>query len=139
MSLSLSSLQVIPTSFATVSIGFKDDHTLSKKLNALAQAGFQAIELGFPDLVSFASMHLRKEVGPNDYDDLFTAAKVVKAMCDAKNIKILMLQPFSNFEGWQEGSPERKDAFERAENWIKIMQACGTDMLQVNVNISMKV
>ena len=42
-----------------------------------------------------------------------------------------MLQPFANFEGWKEGSDGRKDAFERAAGWIQIMQACGTDLLQV--------
>ena len=131
MSLSLSSLQSIPVAFASVSIGCKDEHTLPKKLDAIANAGFHAIELGMPDLLAFATMHLRHEVGPYDFDDLCTAAKVVKAQCDAKKLKILILQPFSNFEGWQEGSEERKDAFTRAKGWIRIMEAAGTDMLQV--------
>ena len=43
----------------------------------------------------------------------------------------MMLQPFANFEGWKEGSTERKEAFERAEGWIRIMKALSTDMLQV--------
>ncbi|KAJ9663443.1 hypothetical protein H2201_005651 [Coniosporium apollinis] len=131
MSLSLDSLQSIPVSYASVSIGYKEEHTLPKKLEAISAAGFQAIELGFPDLLSFASLYLKKEVGPKDWDDLCTAAKVVKSQCDAKGLKILILQPFSNFEGWSEGSDERKDAFDRAKGWIKIMEACGTDMLQV--------
>ncbi|GAB7353293.1 hypothetical protein MBLNU459_g3794t1 [Dothideomycetes sp. NU459] len=131
MSLSRESLKSIPTSYATVSIGCKDEHTLPKKLQAISEAGFTAIELGMPDLLTFASTHLRHEVGPYDYDDLCTAAAVVKAMCDAQNSKVMMLQPFSNFEGWAEGSEERKDAFRRAEGWIRIMQAVGCDMLQV--------
>ena len=44
-----------------------------------------------------------------------------------------MLQPFSNFEGWPQGSKERGDAFSRAKGWIQIMQAVGTDMLQVRL------
>lgn len=84
-----------------------------------------------PDILEFASMHLRKEVGPDEYDDLVTASRLTKAMCDAKGLKVLMLQPFSNFEGWAEGSSEREDAFRRAKGWIKIMEAAGTDMLQV--------
>ena len=52
-------------------------------------------------------------------------------MCDAKGLKILILQPFGNFEGWPENSPERADAWKRAEGWMRIMEACGTDMLQV--------
>ncbi|TKA75811.1 hypothetical protein B0A49_05222 [Cryomyces minteri] len=131
MSLSLSSLQNIPTCYASCSIGCKDEHTLPKKLEAISAAGFQAIELSMPDLLSFATMHLRHEVGPYDYDDLCAAARVVKTMCEAKGLKILILQPFANFEGWAEGSDERKDAFVRAKGWIRIMEACGTDMLQV--------
>lgn len=132
MSLSSSSLQSISASYATVSIGYKDEHTLPKKLNALAMAGFTGIELGFPDLLAFASLHLRHEVGPYDYDDLVTAAKVVKAQTDAKEMKVMLLQPFANFEGWPEGSDERKDAFKRAEGWIRIMEAVGCDTLQVS-------
>ena len=132
MSLKADSLKGIPVAFASCSIGCKEEHTLPKRLNAIANAGFQAIELSMPDLLSFASLHLRKEVGPYDYDDLCTAAKVVKAQCDAKSLKILILQPFSNFEGWAEGSKEREDAWTRVNGWIRIMQAAGTDMLQVS-------
>ena len=132
-------LDRIPTCYASVSIGCKPEHTLPKKLDAIAAAGFQAIELGFPDLLSFANQHLRpgqQEGGPDeitnhDYDNLCAAAKVVKTMCDAKGLEILILQPFSNFEGWPEGSEERKDAWTRAEGWMRIMEAAGTDMLQV--------
>jgi len=133
MTLQLSSLTTVPVSYATCSIGCRDDHTLPKKLDAISKAGFAAIELSMPDIVSFASLHIRTEVGPSDYDDLVSAAKVIKAMCDAKELKVLMLQPFSNFEGWPEGSDERKDAFDRARGWIRIMEASGTDMLQVSV------
>lgn len=131
MSLTKDSLKSVPISFATCSIGYQDEHTLPKKLDALHKAGFTAIELAFPDLVTFASLHLRHKVEETDYEDICAAARVVKAMCDAKEMKVLMLQPFANFEGWPEGSEGRKDAFSRAEGWIKVMDAAGTDMLQV--------
>lgn len=125
------SLANIPLSLATVSIGCKPSHTLSEKLNAIAGAGFKGIELGFPDLVSFASMHLRKEVQPKDWEDLVTAAKVIKAMCVAKELEVMLLQPFANFEGWKLGSSEREDAFERLNGWVKVMKAVGCKTLQV--------
>lgn len=131
--LSSGSLYTVPASYATVSLGWKPEHTLPKKLDAIAAAEFTGIELGFPDLLDFAKMHLRKEVGPKDFDELVSVAKVVKTMTEAKGLKIMLLQPFSNFEGWQEGSEERKDAFERAEGWIRIMQACGCETLQVSL------
>lgn len=131
MSLQLESLKGIPISFATCSIGCKPDDKLQKKINALSAAGFKAIELAFPDIQQVASDHLRKEVQASDYDDLCTAARVIKAWLDAKGMKVMMIQPFTNFEGWPEGSQERKDVFSRAKGWIEIMKACGTDILQV--------
>ncbi|KAJ4286624.1 hypothetical protein N0V88_007913 [Collariella sp. IMI 366227] len=52
-------------------------------------------------------------------------------MCAGHGLKVLILQPFSNFEGWPTESQQRKDAFDRANGWIDIMEAVGTDMLQV--------
>lgn len=116
----MDSLQQIPLAFASCSIGYKQEHTLPKKLNAIAAAGFSAIELSMPDLVSFANLHLRSDqlpggsqqsIGDHDFDDLVAAAKVLKTLLDAKGLKVFMMQPFANFEGWAEGSEERKDAW----------------------------
>ena len=130
--LSKESLNSIPTAFASCSIGYKKEHTLPKRLEAIAAAAFQAIELSFPDILSFANLYLQREVHPTDYDDLCSTANEIKAMCDSHGLKILMLQPFANYEGWPEGSEGWADAEARAAGWIKIMKACGTDMLQVN-------
>ncbi|KAI5892604.1 xylose isomerase-like protein [Schizophyllum commune H4-8] len=129
--MSTSLIEQIPTSFATCSIGYAPSHTLPKKLDAIHQAGFQAIELSFPDLQGFAKEYLKRDVPEDDYEALCEAGKRVKELCAERKLHILMLQPFANFEGWPEGSEERKNAFERAKGWIRIMQAVGTDMLQV--------
>ncbi|KAF2405456.1 xylose isomerase-like protein [Trichodelitschia bisporula] len=131
MALKSSSLSKIPTAFASCSIGCRDDHTLPKKLQAISAAGFSAIELSMPDIVSFASTYFHQPVASDHYDSLVEAARVIRGICDTQGLEILMLQPFSNFEGWQHGSDERKDAFDRARGWIRIMEAAGTDMLQV--------
>jgi len=140
----MDNLSSIPVAYASCSIGCKPEHTLPKKLNAIAAAGFTAIELSMPDLLSFANTVLRpsqqddpnakSEIGPYDFDDLCEAARVVKAQCDSKSLKILILQPFANFEGWPEGSEEREDAWTRVKGWMKIMEAAGTDMLQVGAS-----
>ena len=124
----------VPTCYASCSIGSPTD-PLPAKLAAISAAGFDAIELSFPDLLNFAKSHLKKKVGDSDYNDLCVAGEEVKKLCNANGLKILVLQPFSNFEGWPKRSPERRDAFERAEGWIRIMQAVGTDMLQVGHSI----
>lgn len=125
-----SSLDQIPTSYATVSVGTPST-ALPQKLSAISSAGFKAIELGFTDLVSFASPHFKKEINDHDFKSLCEAGMEVKKLCEKNKWGIMMLQPFSNFEGWPEESQERGNAFVRARGWIEIMKAVGTDLLQV--------
>lgn len=129
-SITRSSLQTIPTSIATVSVGTPDT-PLEDKLAAISSAWFQAVELGFPDLLSFASSHFSRKIAEDDYNSLCKAATEIRTLCKHYNLGIMMLQPFSNFEGWEKGSKERKEAFAKAKGWIQIMEAIGTDMLQV--------
>ncbi|KAL5359367.1 xylose isomerase-like protein [Aspergillus floccosus] len=124
-------LQNIPLSYASCSIGCTDDDTLTRKLEAISAAGFTAIELAFPDIVDYASQKLGYQVAPDDYAQLVDIAKEIRKLCGEKRLGIMMLQPFANFEGWPRGSEERADAFARADGWIAIMEALGTDMLQV--------
>ncbi|KAF6820077.1 xylose isomerase-like TIM barrel [Colletotrichum plurivorum] len=119
-----------PLAFATCSLG-QPHHTLPQKLTAIASAGFNGIELSLPDLQSFASLHFRKEIVEDDYTSLSEATTLVREQCKKLGLEIMVLQPFSNFEGWPRGSQERKDAFERARGWVEIMSAAGTRMLQV--------
>lgn len=120
----------VPLSIASCSIGLPR-HTLHQKVEALSQAGFRGIELSMPDLQSFASSHLGTDVAANDYTALCRAGVEIRRLCAAHGLEIMLLQPFSNFEGWPEGSPERRDAFERAGAWISVMDAVGADTLQV--------
>jgi hypothetical protein len=55
-------------------------------------------------------------------------------LTDELGLKIMMLQPFANFEGWKKGThdKERQQAFDKAKGWIKIMEAAGITLLQVN-------
>ena len=101
------------------------------KLRALASASFNGIELAFPDLLAFTETYFNRKVEATDYDSICRAGKEIKELCNGLGLEIIMLQPFSNFEGWKEGSEERKDALDRAKGWIRGMEAVGTDMLQV--------
>ncbi|KAL9105085.1 MAG: hypothetical protein Q9163_000003 [Psora crenata] len=130
MSITSESLSSIPTSYATVSIGTPKT-PLPEKLRAIVGAGWQGIELGFPDLLSFASQESGRDVEAQEFDILCKYGKEVKSICAGLGLKIVMLQPFSNFEGWKPDSQEREDAFRRAQGWIRIMEAVGCDMLQV--------
>jgi sugar phosphate isomerase/epimerase len=127
----VSSLQRVPLAYATCSIGCRPSDSLPRKLEAIAQAGFIAIELSFPDIIDYGSHILGHSVEPENYPELLTIAQEIRKLCDANGLKVMMLQPFANFEGWAKGSPERQDAFKRALGWIEIMKVVGTDLLQV--------
>ena len=123
-------LNEVPFSIATVSVEIEKTD-LIKNLSAIVAARFTGIELGFSDLLSYATAYLSRTIKGNDYDSLVQAAVDVKRLAAAYGLTIMMIQPFANFEGWKEGSEQRDEAFERAERWIRTMKAVGTDMLQV--------
>lgn len=101
------------TSIATVSVS----GGLDKKLEAIAAAGFDAVEIFENDLLVFDSSPL--EVG-----------KMVRD----KGLKISLFQPFRDFEGMPEA--QRSRTFDRAERKFDMMQELGTDLLLVCSNVS---
>ena len=125
------SLRQIPLAYASCSIGSTSSDTLPRKLEAISAAGFTAIELSFPDIIAYGSSLLGHEVAPDNYGELKQVAAEIKKLIAANGLKVMMLQPFANFEGWAAGSVERRNAFARANGWIEIMDVVGTDLLQV--------
>lgn len=123
----------IPTCYASCSIGHNDKHTLPEKLKAIAGAGFDAIELSMPDILAYGQQisENRSELDPNDFATIRTVGQKIRDLCKEHGLKILILQPFANFEGWPKDGKERKDAWERAMGWMSIMETIGTDMMQV--------
>jgi sugar phosphate isomerase/epimerase len=90
------------------------------------------MELSMPDLLSYGEISAGRELREKeDIELVLETAGRVKTLAKELGLEIMMLQPFANFEGWPKGSELRRDAFERAERWMSIMEATGTDMLQV--------
>lgn len=126
----------IPLSLASCSIGLPR-HTLHQRLEAISQAGFTGIELSMPDLLSHAKelQALQQlpagDIQDDDWPTLVQAAEHVRHLCATHGLRVIVLQPFANFEGWPADAPQRAAAFARARGWARIMQAAGTDLLQV--------
>lgn len=125
--------QIIPTCFATSSIPQQLDDTLPNKLQAIYDAGFDAIEMSMPDIIAYGTTLYNKEISDEDCDAIVDVAKDIRRLTDELGLRIVILQPFTRFEGWNSETRNelRKGAFARARQWIKIMEALGTDMLQV--------
>ncbi len=96
------------TSIATVSIS----GDLADKLQAIAAAGFDGVEIFENDLLTFGG-------SPRD------AAKMASDL----GLEITLFQPFRDFEGLPE--PLRGKAFDRAERKFDIMQELGCDLILV--------
>lgn len=126
LSCATSSIPPFPASSDAESTG-----NLPSKLDAISKAGFQGIELAFPDLVAYSTELEGHDVDAKDFDTIVKTAKRVQSQCKDLDLKVMMLQPFANWEGWETGSKETRDAEERADGWIRVMEAVGTDMIQV--------
>lgn len=101
------------TSIATVSISGE----LPEKLEAIAKAGFDGVEIFENDFLAF-------DGSPRD----------VGRMVRDHGLEITLFQPFRDFEGMPE--PHRTRTFDRAERKFDIMQELGTDLVLVCSNVS---
>lgn len=122
-----------PTCFASCSIPSYFNASLPEKLNAIRNAGFGGIEMSMPDILAY-SEHLNGEMlNEDDFDGIASISTKIRDLVEDLGLRIVMLQPFSRFEGWSksEHSEERVAAFRRARGWIRVMESLGTDMLQV--------
>ena len=101
------------TSIATVSLS----GSLGEKLDAIAAAQFDAVEIFENDLLAFPGT-------PSD----------VRQRLNELNLGIVTLQPFRDFEGMPTTQHER--AFARAERKFDLMQELGCDLLMLCSNCS---
>ena len=90
---------------------------LAEKLEAIAAAGFKAVEIFENDLLTFN--------GTNE--------EVRRRMADL-DLKPIAFQPFRDFEGWDEA--RRTRALTRAERKFDAMAELGCDLLMVCSNVS---
>ncbi|KAK6725254.1 hypothetical protein SNK04_004059 [Fusarium graminearum] len=107
--------------------------SLPDKLKSIRNAGFDGIELSMPDIISYGELLNGSSPAEDDYDTLADVAKKIKSLTDELGLKIMMLQPFANFEGWNKVThgKQRQKAFDKAKGWIKVMEAAGITLLQV--------
>jgi 4-hydroxyphenylpyruvate dioxygenase len=103
----------VRTSIATVSIA----GDLGEKLEAIAAAGFDGVEIFENDLLTFGA-------SPAD------AGRMARDL----GLEITLFQPFRDFEGLP--SPLRERAFERARRKFELMAELGTDLMLICSNVS---
>lgn len=93
---------------ATVSLS----GSLDDKLEAIAAAGFSAVE-----------------IFENDFLGCPLSARAVRQRCGELGLDIICYQPFRDFEGLPE--PERAQTFDRIERKFDVMAELGTDLMLI--------
>lgn len=101
------------TSIATVCLS----GNLLEKLEAIASAGFKAVEIFENDLIAYPA-------SPRD----------VRRVCDDLGLTVVTCQPFREFEGLP--PDKRVKALERAERKFDLLQELGSDLLFVCSSVS---
>lgn len=91
--------------------------TLQEKLEAIAAAGFTAVEIFENDLIAFPG-----------------SPAEIRRICADLGLRIVTCQPFRDFEGMPEGRRQR--VFDRAERKFDLLEELGTDLLFVCSNTS---
>jgi sugar phosphate isomerase/epimerase len=96
--MSIASLSSIPIAYATASAGMHPSHSLPKKLEAIAAAGFSAAEIAFPDLEEFAASNHEgyselDDAGKGDLDVLLAVAGKIRKQLDELGLQALTVMP----------------------------------------------
>ncbi|KAK1962223.1 xylose isomerase-like TIM barrel [Colletotrichum eremochloae] len=106
-------------------------HSFEHKMDMAAKYGYQGIELWHEDLMDVAEQLPGGAALP---ENQLAAAGNVKRMCDARNIEIITLQPFMNFEGLVDREQHARRV-EELRFWIQLAHVLGTDLIQIPSNI----
>ncbi|EMR65405.1 3-dehydroshikimate dehydratase [Eutypa lata] len=104
-------------------------HSLAHRLDMAHKYGYRGIELFYDDLLSIVT-----ELGLGEttsHTNQLLAARVVRDMCAARNISILTLQPFANYEGLVDRAAHAQRLAELQALWFPLAHALGTDIIQI--------
>ncbi|EFQ31984.1 xylose isomerase-like TIM barrel [Colletotrichum graminicola M1.001] len=106
-------------------------HSFEHKMDMAAKYGYQGIELWHEDLMDVAE---QLPGGAALLENQLAASGIVKRMCDARNLEIICLQPFMNFEGLVDRQQHARRV-EELRVWIQLAHVLGTDVIQIPSNI----
>lgn len=112
-----------------MSLGRAWAHKFPNKLDQAEKYGFTGIELFFEDLEYIAS---EMDGGATPVNQL-KAAKQIRKLCDERNITVIGLQPFWQYEGLRDRE-EHAARIEKLKVWFKLARALGTDLIQIPSN-----
>ncbi|KAL2268192.1 hypothetical protein VTJ83DRAFT_3038 [Remersonia thermophila] len=107
-------------------------HSFAEKMDAAKRHGYQGIELAFEDLVGVAhelseETLLSKDPSPQLQ---LAAAAHVSAICKARGLEIICLQPLAQYDGLIDRE-EHVRLLEQLNFWFQLAKVLETDLIQV--------
>jgi len=116
---------VCKPAISSQSLGRAWVHEMPTKLDQAARYGFD-IELFYEDLYYVA----RSLVGGPTTDNQVNAARLIRSMCDERNISIVCLQPFMHYEGLRDRQHHERRV-EEMRLWIKLVKVLETNIISI--------
>jgi 4-hydroxyphenylpyruvate dioxygenase len=104
---------------------------MDHKIACASKNGLAGIEIFYEDIE-----HLAREQGHSSRDpapskeELLTASRLIREMCQNNGIEIIGLQPFLFYEGLVDRK-EHAQMIEKMHLWFKIAKTLGTDIIQI--------
>lgn len=117
---------------ATVSLGAAHLHPLVAKIDAAAKNGQQGLELFHDDLAQFAKT-LRCQTLPSasadrserDYE--LDAAHAIRYLCAERDLRVLALQPFRQYEGLID-TQRHAERIDELKHWVALANILGDSL-----------
>ncbi|WVW79123.1 hypothetical protein I302_101088 [Kwoniella bestiolae CBS 10118] len=143
-------LNSLPIGYATPSLGLNPAHTLEIKFQAMQNNGWKEVELGFGNYVAWVRGRVNlppstcpeewkvdDEPDPSDstiWQAMYDHAEELKALAGKYGLRLLMLQPLNQFDGWPKGHEREEWCRRKAERWVGLCKLLGVEYLQVGAN-----
>ncbi|KAH6683629.1 3-dehydroshikimate dehydratase [Plectosphaerella plurivora] len=106
-------------------------HTLERRLDVAAKHGYRGIELWYEDLSDVAARH---RGGATSAAALLAAAAYIRALCTARRLRVVCLQPFQHYEGLLDRDLHERRVDEMAL-WMTLAAVLGTDLVHIASNV----
>jgi len=111
---------------ASMSLGRAWVHQLPDKLDQAKKQGIKGIELFYEDL-EYVARGIDEKVLPAT---LLEAARIVRKLCDERELEVVGLQPFMHYEGLRDRDWHAERVREM-ELWLKLAKILGTNLIQI--------
>ena len=112
---------------ASMSLGRAAVHDFRYKMDQAHKYGFEGLELFYEDLEKLADSY---PGGAAKQENHVKAAWEIRRLCDERNIEVLCLQPFYQYEGLRDRTAHARQ-IEKLHFWFELCKILNTNTIQI--------